>query len=129
MPLAYDNSGTPFYSEADRVFDEPQDWTAGGADSVRLFVRGNATNAAEALYVRLEDSAGRSASVSHADPDVALATEWQSWTILLTEFGQVNAAAIEKVSVGVGNRTSPAAGGTGTIYVDDIGFGRAPVGQ
>lgn len=129
MPLAYDNSVSPFYSEADRIFDDPQDWTAGGADSMRLFVRGDAANTAQTLYVLLEDTAGQTATVSHTDPDVALATEWQSWTIPMTEFGQVNAAAIEKVSIGVGDRTSPAAGGTGTIYVDDVGFGRARAGQ
>jgi hypothetical protein len=27
------------------------------------------------------------------------------------------------MTIGIGNRTSPTAGGTGTIYIDDIGFG------
>jgi len=26
--------------------------------------------------------------------------------------------------IGVGSKTSPKAGGTGTVYIDDIGYGR-----
>jgi hypothetical protein len=32
----------------------------------------------------------------------------------------VNLAAVKKMYIGLGNRTSPKAGGTGTIYIDDI---------
>jgi hypothetical protein len=39
MPLAYDNSAGPFYSEAERDLGSA-DWTANGADSLRLFVAG-----------------------------------------------------------------------------------------
>jgi hypothetical protein len=28
------------------------------------------------------------------------------------------------MTIGVGNRTSPTAGGTGIVYIDDIAFGR-----
>ena len=31
MPLAYDNTVSPFYSEAERTFDSPQNWTTNGA--------------------------------------------------------------------------------------------------
>ncbi|MHC4520101.1 MAG: hypothetical protein ACYTAS_16035, partial [Planctomycetota bacterium] len=40
MPLEYDNSVAPFYSEAERDLGS-QDWTANGADTQRLFLRGN----------------------------------------------------------------------------------------
>ncbi|MCX5644242.1 MAG: discoidin domain-containing protein [Phycisphaerae bacterium] len=40
MPLEYNNVNTPFYSEAERTFDTLQDWTANGADSLSLWVRG-----------------------------------------------------------------------------------------
>jgi regulation of enolase protein 1 (concanavalin A-like superfamily) len=41
MPLDYNNTKTPFYSEAERTFDTPQDWTANGADTFALYFRGN----------------------------------------------------------------------------------------
>jgi len=124
MPLTYDNSASPFYSDAERVFGDPQDWTIGGADSLRLYFRGAAANSPQTLYVTLQDSAGRSAAVGHVDPGAILATEWQQWRIPLGEFGDVSLTRIEKMTIGVGNRTSPAAGGTGIVYIDDIGCGR-----
>jgi hypothetical protein len=124
MPLAYDNSASPFYSEAERTFDDLQDWTVSGADSLRLYFPGAAANAPQPFYVTLEDSAGHSATVGHGDPDAVLAAEWQQWRIPLGEFGGVSLTRIEKMTIGVGNRTSPAAGGTGIVYIDDVGFGR-----
>ena len=41
MPLEYDNTASPFYSEAERTWTTPQDWTAHGADTLLLHVRGN----------------------------------------------------------------------------------------
>jgi len=125
MPLAYDNSASPFYSEAERAFDGPQDWTIGGADSLQLYFMGDAANAPQTLYVTLADSDGHVGTVPHVDADGVLATEWQQWRIPLGEFGGVSPAKVKKMTIGVGNRTSPAAGGSGTIYLDDIGFGRS----
>ncbi|HPC93564.1 MAG TPA: discoidin domain-containing protein [Sedimentisphaerales bacterium] len=124
MPLAYNNSVSPFYSEAERTFERAQDWTIGGADRVRLWFRGDAKNTPQTLYVTLEDSAGRSATVRSMDPDAILKTVWQEWQIPLSQFNGINLVKIEKITIGVGNRTSPAAGGTGIVYIDDVGFGR-----
>ncbi|MFQ6034677.1 MAG: carbohydrate binding domain-containing protein [Sedimentisphaerales bacterium] len=41
MPLHYDNTAGVRYSEAERTFDTPQDWTRGGANSLNLWFRGN----------------------------------------------------------------------------------------
>ncbi len=41
MPLDYNNINPPYYSEAERSFDPPQDWTTNGADTLSLYVRGN----------------------------------------------------------------------------------------
>jgi len=124
MPLAYDNSESPWYSEAQRSFDASQDWTAYGAETLRLYFQGDATNTPQNLYVTLEDSAGHTATVSHVDPDAILATDWVAWEIPLTEFAGVNPSRVETITLGVGSRTSPTAGGTGIVYIDDIGFGR-----
>ncbi len=47
MPLAYDNSRSPFYSEAERVWAEPQNWAANGADTLTVYFRGNPVGFAE----------------------------------------------------------------------------------
>jgi len=126
MPLRYDNSVSPFYSEAQRIFDSPQDWTVGGADSLRLYVQGSAANAAQTLYVALEDSAGRAAVVSHADAEAVRAVEWQLWPIPLSQFAGVDLSRVRTMYIGLGHRTAPTAGGLGLIYIDDIGFGVSP---
>jgi hypothetical protein len=41
MPFGYDNSVSPYYSETERTFDTPQDWTVNGVDTLSLAVRGN----------------------------------------------------------------------------------------
>ncbi|HNY81151.1 MAG TPA: PA14 domain-containing protein, partial [Sedimentisphaerales bacterium] len=42
MPFQYDNATSPFYSEAWREFETAQNWTGNGADTLVLYVRGNA---------------------------------------------------------------------------------------
>jgi hypothetical protein len=31
--------------------------------------------------------------------------------------------AVKSIVIGVGNKTAPAAGGSGILYIDDLGFG------
>jgi regulation of enolase protein 1 (concanavalin A-like superfamily) len=40
MPFEYNNVKTPFYSEAARTFQSPQNWMAAGADTLSLYFRG-----------------------------------------------------------------------------------------
>ncbi len=40
MPLDYNNTKVPFYSEAARTWDTPQDWTVNGADTLTLYFQG-----------------------------------------------------------------------------------------
>ena len=78
------------------------------------------SNVADQLYVALADSANNSATVKHPDPDAVLLDTWQEWNIDLTDFGGVNPASIKKMSIGVGDRVTPQAGGSGKLYIDDI---------
>jgi len=48
MPLDYNNTKSPFYSEAERTFTTPQDWTVNGADTLTVYFRGNPPAFAEA---------------------------------------------------------------------------------
>jgi F5/8 type C domain-containing protein len=125
MPLAYDNAQAPFYSEASRTWTVAQNWTTGGADSVRLFFHGSADNTVASLYAAIADSAGNVAVVTHPDSDAVLATDWQAWTIPLSEIATagVNLDAVEMLYIGLGDRDNPTSGGAGLIYIDDIGYG------
>ncbi len=122
MPMDYNNLKTPFYSEAQRQFSPVEDWTAGGADTLILYVRGNVANAIAPLYVVLEDSAAHTAVLVHPDAGAVKTTKWLEWRIPFADLSAagVNLAKVKKLYLGVGDRKKPAAGGAGRIYVDDI---------
>ena len=83
---------------------------------------GITSNLADQLYVAVEDSTGKSKVVNHQDPNIVLLDTWQEWNIDMKEFSNagVNLKSIKKMFIGVGNRVNPQAGGTGTLYIDDI---------
>jgi len=123
MELEYFNWLEPWdYSETQRTWDTPQDWTVQGADTLTLYFRGEAENSPEPLYVGIEDSAGQIAVVAHPDAEAVLASEWQKWQIALADLqaAGVDVAAVQKMVIGVGDRQNPQPGGTGRIYIDDI---------
>ncbi|MCU0914728.1 MAG: discoidin domain-containing protein [Planctomycetes bacterium] len=47
MPLDYNNTKSPFYSEAERTWDKAQDWTVNSADTLLVYFRGNPVGFAE----------------------------------------------------------------------------------
>jgi hypothetical protein len=120
MPLDFNNVKSPFYSEAEREFSPVQDWTAGNADTLVLYVRGQGGNAPASLYVAVEDATKRVGNVTYPDTKVTNATKWTQWKIPLSSFTGVNLARVKKLYLGVGDRQKPAAGGAGRIYIDDI---------
>jgi hypothetical protein len=77
------------------------------------------------LYVVVEDKAGHKKMVVHPDPEATATATWQQWQIPLSDFGSagVNLAAVKKMTLGIGDRVNPSAGGTGTLLLDDIAFG------
>jgi hypothetical protein len=81
------------------------------------------SNDAAPLYVTVEDNAGHVKSLTHPDPATVQTIDWQKWMIPLSEFKSLNLAGVKKMSIGVGDRNNPKAGGKGVIYLDDIGFG------
>jgi len=125
MPLAYDNTGTggkARYSETQREWATPQDWTTKGVKALTLWFHGDPNNAAEPLYVAVKDSLGRTKVVNYANPNAAMSNNWQEWNIDMKEFisAGLNLSSVKTMYIGLGNRVSPKAGGTGTIYIDDI---------
>jgi len=113
IPLYYDNSVG--YSEATLTLTYPRDWTENGVSTLSIWFRGNSDNAAETLYVALNGSA----VVSHDNPDAAQIATWTQWNIDLQAFG-VNLANVNTIALGLGNKNNPQAGGSGTMYFDDI---------
>jgi len=116
MPLYYDNSVG--YSEATYVLTYPRDWTENGISTLSIWFIGDSANAAETLYVALNGSA----VVNHDNPDAAQITTWTQWNIDLQAFADqgVNLANVNTIALGLGNRNNPLAGGSGTMYFDDI---------
>jgi hypothetical protein len=120
MPLFYDNNKQGFfkYSEAELTLTYPRDWTEKGVNTLTIWFRGDSANAAEILYVALNGSA----VISNDNPDAALITDWTDWNIDLQAFADqgVNLANVNTIALGLGNKNNPIAGGSGTMYFDDI---------
>ncbi len=116
LPLYYDNSVG--YSEATLTLTQPRDWTENGVNTLTIWFRGNSANDAEALYVALNGNA----IVTNDNPNAAQTEEWTEWNIDLQEFADqgVNLANVNTIALGLGNKNNPQAGGSGTMYFDDI---------
>jgi hypothetical protein len=120
MKFDYDNSSEPNYSEAQTIDIDPN-WTIAGVLAIDIWYKGDAANAAEQMYVALEDSDGNPVAVyDHSNPNAAKAADWQPWRIELADFTGVNLGNIKKFYIGFGDRSNPTVGGTGTVYFDDI---------
>jgi hypothetical protein len=118
--MDYNNVKSPFYSETYREFAPLQNWTANELADLRLDFRGVATNGAGALYVVVEDSAGKAAVVTNSDPAAVTLMTWTEWKTPLSSLTGVNLAKVKRLYLGVGDRKAPAKGGAGRIYIDDI---------
>ena len=113
MPYFYDNNLKT--SEATLTLVYPRDWTEGGVTKLSLWFSGASGNAAERMFVALGN-----AVVYHDDPAVTQATGWNEWVIDLQAFAGVDLTNVNSITIGFGTKGSPAAGGAGTMYFDDI---------
>jgi hypothetical protein len=116
MPMYYDNAVGK--SEATMTLTSNRDWTVNGINTLTIWFRGNSANAAEQMYIVLNNSA----SVNHDNPNAAIRTSWLRWDIDLQAFADqgVDLANVNSITLGLGNRTNPVAGGSGIMYFDDI---------
>ena len=129
LPLSYDNTGAStnaLYSETQRVFETPQNWTTGHLRTLTLYVMGDPNNeegSTDPLYVGLIDSDGGVGIIVHEEPQAVLSANWTQWEIELADFAAAGAdlTKVKEMVIGVGTRgNTDAAGGKGTIYIDDI---------
>ncbi|MBA7525291.1 hypothetical protein ES705_17442 [subsurface metagenome] len=116
MPLFYENNFK--YSEVTMTLVSARDWTEEGVGVLSLWFYGDASNAAERMYVALNGSA----VIYQGNPDAALIDEWTQWTIDLQEFASqgVNLANVNTITIGFGDKDNLQAGGSGMVFFDDI---------
>ncbi len=109
MPFVFDNAVGK--SEATFTLTDTRDWTVNGINTLTIWFRGEASNAAETMYVVINGSAG----VDNDNPDAAQIDEWTRWDIDLQSFG-INLANVTSITLGLRSVT----GGAGIMYFDDI---------
>jgi len=114
MPYSYDNNLKT--SEATITLVYPRNWTAEGVTKLSLWFRGDSANAAEKMYVALNSGT----PVYHADPKATQTATWTEWVIDLQAFQGATLANVNTITIGFGTKGSPAAGGSGKMYFDDI---------
>ncbi len=116
MPHFFDNNLK--FSEASRSLVSVRNWTQEGVGVLSLWFYGDASNAAEQMYVALNGSV----IVNHDNPNAAQIGSWNQWTIDLQEFASqgVNLANVNTITIGFGDKNNLQAGGSGLVFFDDI---------
>jgi len=114
MPYFYDNTNKT--SEVTLTLVHPRDWTSEGVTKLSLWFRGDADNATDRMFVALNGTA----AVYHDDGSATQITGWTEWVIELSAFAGVDLTNVNTIAIGFGTKGSPAAGGTGMMYFDDI---------
>jgi len=116
MPMSYDNAVGK--SEATLTLTSNRDWTVNGINTLTIWFRGDTSNAAEPMYAALNGNA----VVQHDTPDAAQTASWTEWNIDLQAFADqgVNLSNVNSITLGLGNKNNPVAGGSGMMYFDDI---------
>jgi hypothetical protein len=117
MPFSYDNSAAGV-SEATLTLTGNRNWTVNGVDRLVIWYIGDAANDPETMYVVLNGSAG----VDNDNPTGVQVEQWTEWNISLEAFADqgVNLSSVSSITLGVGDRANPTAGGTGMLFFDDI---------
>jgi len=108
MPLFYDNSAGAAFSETERTFDSPQDWTRSGTAILAIHFQGAPDNAGQ-LYAKIN---GVKVAYPGDAADITAAS-WIRWDIDLTSVG-TNLGAVRTLVIGIEG------GGSGVVYIDDI---------
>ena len=81
------------------------------------------SNDPEPMYVAVSNTAGDPAVVYHDDPDAAQTDTWTEWIIPLQNFADqgIDLSDVNRIAIGFGTKNdTTTAGGSGTMYFDDI---------
>ena len=115
MPLTYDNTAGAPYSETERVFEAPQDWTKGGCKSLVLYFFGDPDNTGQ-LYLKIN---GTKVLFSGAAEDLKIRA-WLPWAVDLASVS-TNLQKVTRLAIGV---EGPSA--QGKLLIDDVRLYPAP---
>jgi hypothetical protein len=98
MPLYYDNTSSPFYSEAERSWAEPQNWARHSARSLSVSFFGDRDNSGEP-YLKVN---GISVPYEGSPDDLKIGT-WLPWTVNLDDLvaAGVDVQNVTTLAVGV----------------------------
>ncbi|MCX5644017.1 MAG: discoidin domain-containing protein [Phycisphaerae bacterium] len=109
MPLKYDNTASPFLSEATRTFAPSQDWTGNGVKSLSLYFQGAAGNTGQ-LYLKINNTK----VAYNGDAGNLAKPAWIPWNIDLSTVGG-SVSNVTKLVIGI-----EGSGSKGILYIDDI---------
>ena len=87
-----------------------------------LWFHGDAANTSERLYVAVSNVAGPAGVVYHNDSNAATIDSWTEWVIPLQTLADqgIDLTNVDRIALGIGNRSNPVAGGSGKMLFDDI---------
>jgi len=109
MPFFYSNTGGATYSEGERTFAVPQDWTKAGIQILVLYFHGSPGNTGQ-LYAKVNDT-----KVPYdGDAIDIVRPRWKQWSIALASLG-VDLQDVTALAIGIDG-----SGAGGTLYFDDI---------
>ena len=79
------------------------------------------------MYAAIANSTGSLATVYHDDANAATINVWTQWIIPLQKFANqgIILRDIDSISIGLGNKDDIQPGGSGKLFIDDIGMGRS----
>lgn len=120
LELTYANDQPPYHARADCTFAGPRDFTIENAFYLSVLVRGNPSNAAAPIYVRLEDANAAAAMQVMPDTAVVQTSGWMELAFPLSDFGGIDLTQISKLSIGLGLPDAVSPAGQGTIRIDNI---------
>ncbi|MCH7557273.1 MAG: discoidin domain-containing protein [Planctomycetes bacterium] len=109
MPFFYDNTGAAAYSEGERTFAVPQNWTEAGVQTLVLYFHGTIGNTGQ-LYVKVNGSK----VVYDGDTADIAKPRWKQWNIDLASLG-MDLQNVTTLAIGIDG-----SGASGTLYFDDI---------
>jgi hypothetical protein len=117
MPFYYDNTNERVNSWTCATFFSSQDWTTNRADTLSLWLRGDAGNGIDAFYITVHE-----VTLFHPDPNAVVIDTWTQWLIPLSDLtaAGVDVTRIRFVAIGVGDKTKPSQNACGILYIDDI---------
>jgi len=126
MKVQYYNRSPNKSSGAAVTFDDAKNFN--GYESLGFYYMGEGGNMDNKLYAVVEDASGNSSRVISSASVNMSDTQWQLWSVELTDFAGVDITNVKKIELGVGDADASSSSAVGNLYIDDVGLcGGGPV--